>query len=97
MIESTSFTEDSVDDFLGSVETNTADKPTWSVVTVSLNICDVNFKIDTEADVTIIYETVLKKLNGIELQPCNRSLRDCARKTLRYVVSLLVLCNMTTY
>ena len=66
-------TLDSDNNFLGAVETNTADKPTWSV-TVSINSIDVNFKIDTGADVTVIPKSVFKKLNGVELQPCCRSL-----------------------
>ena len=72
-IELDSSTLDSDNNFLGAVETNTADKPTWSV-TVSINSVDVNFKIDTGADVTVIPESVFKKLNGVELQPCSRSL-----------------------
>ena len=52
-IESSSPTLDSANDFLGAVGTKTADKPTWSV-TVSLNNVDVEFKIDTGADVTVI-------------------------------------------
>ena len=80
-IESTSPTEDSVDDFLGAVETNTANKPTWSV-TVSLNNHNVNYKRDTGADVTIIPESIFKKLNGVELQPCSRSLSGPCQKNL---------------
>ena len=81
VIESTSPTEDSVDDFLGAVETNTANKPTCSV-TVSLNNHDVNFKIDMGADVTVIPESIFKKLNGVELQHCSRSLSGPCQKTL---------------
>jgi len=81
-IESSSPTLDSVNDFLGAVGTNTADEPTWSV-TMSLNNVDVKFKIDTGADVTVIPESVFKKLQGVQLQPCSRSLSGPCQNNIK--------------
>jgi len=53
----------------------------WSV-TVSLNNRDVNFKIDAGADVTVILESILKKLDIVELQPCSRCLSGPCQKNL---------------
>jgi len=56
-------TEDSIDDFLGAVETNITDQLMWSVTT-SLNNYYVNFKLNTGTDVIIKPETVF---NGVKL------------------------------
>ena len=67
-IESSRPTTDNFDNFLGAIETNTsaADR-TSSSVAISLNGINVPFKIDT---VTVVPESVFKKLTGVVLQPC---------------------------
>ena len=52
-------------------------------VTVSLNNVDVKFKIDTGADVTVIPESVFKKLQGVQLQPCSRSLSGPCQNNIK--------------
>ena len=72
---------DSANGFLRAVATNTANKPTWSV-TVSLNNSDVNSKIDIGTDVNVKSELIFKKLTGVKLQPCSRSLNGPCQKNL---------------
>ena len=66
------------DVFLGTLTvhslSDTADKNNPWEVTIHLNGEPVLFKIDTEADVSVIPETVFKQLPGVSLKLPNRRL-----------------------
>ena len=54
--------------FLGTVEHSTGSTGKWEE-TLLVNGTPLEFKIDTGADVSVISESMFKRLQGVNLQP----------------------------
>ena len=81
MVQSSPVRED-VDEFLGTIETESVTPNTSWTIPLLLNDISIDFKIDTGADVTVIPESVFKHLKNTMLQPCMCSLSGPCQNNL---------------